>query len=46
MKGEGGEVVVVIHCKEDRIPLVKEILFDHFTLGLKVIEEEFKIETY
>ncbi|MEB1808887.1 MAG: hypothetical protein LPK26_16635 [Bacillaceae bacterium] len=45
-KGEGGEVVVMIHCQEDRIPLVKEILFDHYTLGLKVVEEEFKVENY
>ena len=45
-KGEGGEVVLVIHCKEETVTLVKEILFDHFTLGLQVVEEEYKDGVY
>ncbi|MBU9712861.1 hypothetical protein [Evansella tamaricis] len=45
-KGEGGEVMLMIHCKKDQITLVKEILFDHFTLGLQVIEEDSKNGVY
>ncbi|WP_216827394.1 hypothetical protein [Alkalihalobacterium elongatum] len=45
-KGEGGEVVLVIHCNKDHVTLVKEILFDHFTLGLQVIEDEYKDIVY
>lgn len=44
--GEGGEVMLVIHCAKEQITLVKEILFDHYTLGLHVIEEEFKNGVY
>ncbi|MDG5786138.1 hypothetical protein QA612_01450 [Evansella sp. AB-P1] len=45
-RGEGGEVMLVVHCKEEQVTLVKEILFDHFTLGLHVIEEQFKDGVY
>lgn len=45
-KGEGGEVILFIHCPKDKVTLVKEILFDHFTLGLQVIEEEYKDGVY
>ncbi|MDQ0253944.1 TM2 domain-containing membrane protein YozV [Evansella vedderi] len=40
--GEGGEVMMVIHCQKNQVTFVKEILFEHFTLGLQVIEEEYK----
>ncbi|MFA9559748.1 hypothetical protein ACERII_20775 [Evansella sp. AB-rgal1] len=45
-KGKGGEVMLIIHCAKERVTLVKEILFDHYTLGLQVIEEEYKDGVY
>ncbi|WP_078427206.1 hypothetical protein [Alkalihalobacterium alkalinitrilicum] len=41
-RGEGGEVMMVIHCQKEQVSKVKEILFEHFTLGLHVIDEENK----
>jgi len=45
-RGKGGEVMIVIHCKKDQVTLIKEILFDHFTHGLQVIEDEYKDGVY
>ncbi|MBB5172387.1 hypothetical protein [Texcoconibacillus texcoconensis] len=45
-KGEGGEVMLVVHCDKQLVTLVKEILFDHYTLGLQVVDEEFKDGVY
>jgi TM2 domain-containing membrane protein YozV len=42
LRREGAEVMVVIHCAKEQISNVKKILFDHDTLGLQVLEEEFK----
>jgi hypothetical protein len=36
----------MIQCEKEKLTLVKEILFDHYTLGLQVIEEDFKDGVY
>lgn len=36
--GTGGEVLLSISCKKDDVEHIKNILFDHFTLGLSVLE--------
>ncbi|MFC7063500.1 hypothetical protein [Halobacillus seohaensis] len=33
-RGEGGEVVLMINCTEENAKMVKDILFNHFTLGV------------
>jgi len=36
-KGKGGEVMLVIHCEKENVTMVKDILFDHNTLGLSEV---------
>ncbi|KGX90136.1 hypothetical protein [Pontibacillus marinus] len=36
-KGSGGEVMIVIQCEKENIKMVKDILFDHNTLGLSEV---------
>ncbi|MCL7748364.1 hypothetical protein [Halalkalibacter alkaliphilus] len=37
-KGNGGEIMVIIHCSQEKVQMVKNILFDHFTLGVSVVD--------
>ncbi|MCD8500573.1 MAG: hypothetical protein LRY71_01425 [Bacillaceae bacterium] len=38
-----GEVMLIIHCTKEKLNKVKEILFDHYTVGLQVLEDPYKI---
>lgn len=37
-KGKGGEVMLIVKCNKERAKMVKDILFDHFTLGVSEVD--------
>ena len=36
--GKGGEVMLIIHSNKEKVQMIKDILFEHFTLGVSVVD--------
>lgn len=46
MQSGGSEVMLIIHCTKEQLKVVKEILFEHYTVALQVVEEPYKSSIY
>lgn len=45
-KKNSGEVMLIIHCSKEQLNQVKQILFDHYSVGLQVLEDPFTSTIY